>query len=67
MIINKDRGVLYIIFLFLGIFNNSFCQNSNDSITYKRLTKFVLASVDYTFYSPSKYIKDNEVSEIKMK
>lgn len=52
--------------LFLGIFNNSFCQNSNDSINYKRLTKFALASVDYTFYSPSKYIKDHEAGEIRM-
>lgn len=66
MIIKKDSGLIYTILLFLGIFNSSFCQNSNDTIAYKRLTKFALASVDYTLYSPSKYTKDNEASEIGM-
>lgn len=66
MVINKISIILYIILLSQGIFNHSFCQNSSDSINYKRLTKFVLASVNYTHYSATEYAKGNEVGKVSM-
>ena len=61
-----DRKILFIMLLPLVMFNYSFCQNNSDTISYKRLTKFVLATVNYTAYSTSEYRKDDEVSQIRM-
>lgn len=58
--VGEGKKILFVVLLFVGIFSDVFCQNNSDSISYKRLTKFALASVDYTAYSASEYGRDNE-------
>jgi len=66
MIHNKIGVIAYIVLLFQMNSTNSFCQDNNDTVSYKRLSKFALASIDYTHYSSSEYVKDDEAGKIHM-